>query len=161
MEKNFTSVFNGKIIKSSFWDWCGMEYLIEKYKNQYNISENDAYKKFWEEIKNYNPQKYNKILEKYDNDLEKAIGDGSMDELRNDYLLELDFCELPIFEVETNLSDSEIIERYKYKIKMDNETKIESLETKIKKYKELVSELEELYDDIKFSLSKDNKEERD
>lgn len=75
---------NGTRIESDFWDWACMEKIIADYREESGLSDAEAHAKFWEDVKNYDPEDFNALLR--EEPLEKAIGAGRMDEIRADYL---------------------------------------------------------------------------
>lgn len=78
----------GKRIESDFWDWACMEKVIADYVDELGISDKEAYAKFWEDVRNYDPEDFEACLN--GRTFEEAIGDGNFDDLRSDYLRTLD-----------------------------------------------------------------------
>ena len=81
----YTFTKNGTKVDSSFFDWCCMRAEVRNYQEQEGMSEKEAYEKFWNAVSEYDKEKYDRIIGKYDN-LDEAVGDGSLDELRIDYI---------------------------------------------------------------------------
>jgi hypothetical protein len=75
---------NGTKVESECGDWCCMLKIIEDYKET-GMTEDEAYDRFWNDVKEFDEEEYNLIISKYGN-FNDALGDGSFDELRNDYL---------------------------------------------------------------------------
>ena len=87
----------GTKIVSDFWDWVCMEKVIADYMESSGLTYESAYLKFWEDVKNYDPEDFSSRL--WGESLEKAIGSGRLDELRAEYLLTLDIkCEKILME---------------------------------------------------------------
>jgi hypothetical protein len=78
----------GKQIKSDYWDWCLMNVIIENYIDE-GYTFDDAYKKFWMDVRESDPEDYDLTLEAHGG-FNVALGDGYLDEIRNDYLEWLD-----------------------------------------------------------------------
>ena len=76
-----------KIIRD-FWDWACMYKIITDYMETLEITEEEAYYKFWEDVKKYDPEDYAECL--HGETLDTAICNGYFDELRADYLHSLD-----------------------------------------------------------------------
>ena len=74
----------GKKIETACWDWTCMYKIIADYQDELNISEEEAYIKFWEDVRDYDEEEYNLILE--GRTFEEALGNGLFDELRADFL---------------------------------------------------------------------------
>ena len=81
----WTFTDDGTKVESGCFDWCCMQAEITNYQEQKDISEEDAYKEFWNNVRNYNIVEFDSIVADYD-DLEEAIEDGALDELRLDYV---------------------------------------------------------------------------
>ena len=82
----------GTKIESDFWDWACMNKIITDYKEELGLSDDEAYLKFWEDLKNSDPEDYEQCLG--GQSLEEAVGNGRFDESRASYLLTLDIvCE--------------------------------------------------------------------
>ena len=79
---------NGKVIESDFWDWCLMNVIIENYMAD-GLTYDEGYKKFWEYVREYDPEDYDLILRDHDG-FEGALGDGYLDDIRTDYLYTLE-----------------------------------------------------------------------
>lgn len=77
----------GTKIEKFFWDWTCMYKIITDYQEELGITENEAYEKFWEDVRNYDIEDYDSILE--GRTFNKALGNGYLDELRADYLRSL------------------------------------------------------------------------
>lgn len=78
----------GKKIETGCWDWTCMYKIIADYQEELNISEDEAYQKFWEDVKDYDTEEYESCLD--GRTLDEALADGSLDELRAQYLDGLD-----------------------------------------------------------------------
>ena len=65
-----------------------MNVIIENYKTD-GLSYDDAYQQFWNDVREFDPEEYDLILLNHDG-FDNALGNGYLDELRNDYLLSLD-----------------------------------------------------------------------
>lgn len=76
----------GERIEGAFWDWCGMNILIQDIMDEQGLTEKLAEDEFWKEVRDFNPEEYDLILAK-NGTLEDALGNGDMDELRNDFLV--------------------------------------------------------------------------
>lgn len=74
----------GTKIEKDFWDWTCMYKVITDYQEKLNITEDEAYIKFWEDVKNYDPEDYALTLE--GKTFDEALSNGYFDELRADYL---------------------------------------------------------------------------
>ncbi len=85
MEKYVAYSKNGTRVESGCDDWCGMYKIIEDYKEQNGMSEDDAYKQFWDDVKSYDESNFNEIISLYEN-FEDALGEGALDGIRIDYL---------------------------------------------------------------------------
>ena len=73
-------------------DWACMYKVITDYIEECGMTEDEAYKKFWEDVRNYDIEDYDSILD--GRTFEKALGDGCLDEIRADYLFSLNIeCE--------------------------------------------------------------------
>ena len=81
----------GKEIRSEFSDWCLMNTRITDIQDEENVSEDEAYRMFWEEVRDYDAEKYDLILDSYNGDFDEAVGDGAFDEIRADYVSGLDY----------------------------------------------------------------------
>lgn len=77
----------GTKIEKIFWDWTCMYKIITDYQEELGITEDEAYEKFWEDVRNYDVEDYDSILE--GRTFNKALGNGYLDELRADYLRSL------------------------------------------------------------------------
>jgi hypothetical protein len=74
----------GTKIEKDFWDWTCMYKVMTDYMEELGITEDEAYKKFWEEVRNYDTEYFDDVL--WGRTLEEAVGNGYLDELRADYL---------------------------------------------------------------------------
>ena len=74
----------GTKIEKDFWDWTCMFKVIKDYEEELEITEDEAYAKFWEDVKNYDKEDYESILN--GRTFDEALGNGLFDELRADYL---------------------------------------------------------------------------
>lgn len=74
----------GKKIETGCWDWTCMYKMIADYQDELNISEEEAYLKFWEDVKDFDKDEYEACLNK--RTLDEALSDGSLDELRAEFL---------------------------------------------------------------------------
>lgn len=82
----------GTKIEMDFWDWTCMYKIMKDYEEEFGMTEDEAYAKFWEDVRNYDTEDYDSIL--HGRTLEEALGYGDLDELRADYLYSLDIdCE--------------------------------------------------------------------
>ena len=82
----------GTRIESHFWDWCCMSKIMQDYIEELGLSEEKAYFRFWEDVKNSDPEDFSDCLR--GGTLNDAILDGYLDEARASYLLTLDIeCE--------------------------------------------------------------------
>lgn len=79
---------NGKKLTSCCFDWCVMYYHVSTIMIGYSCSEEDAYKLFWDEVKEYDKERYEVILEIYGS-FNEALENGGLDDLRTDYLLSI------------------------------------------------------------------------
>lgn len=80
---------DGTKIESDFIDWCLMNVRITDIQNEFGVDEDQAYKMFWDEVRDTNTEEYDEILYNYDNHFNEALGNGAFDEIRNDYVLSL------------------------------------------------------------------------
>ena len=78
----------GTKIEKDFWDWTCMHKVMADYQEEFGMTEDEAYIKFWEDVKNYDPEDFEDCLR--GGTLDEAIGNGRFDELRADYLRSLD-----------------------------------------------------------------------
>ena len=95
---------DGTEITSDFNDWCGMFTRMHDIQVEKGVSEEDSSKMFWQEVIDSDPEEYERIIEKYkdkEDPLDYAIGDGSMDDMRNDYLFKTGYYQQCI-EVDEN-----------------------------------------------------------
>ena len=74
----------GTKIELDFWDWTCMYKVITDYVEELGLSEDEAYTKFWEDVKNYNKEEYDFCLN--GKTFDEALGNGLFDELRTEYL---------------------------------------------------------------------------
>ena len=74
----------GTKIELHFWDWTCMYKVITDYVEELGLSEDEAYTKFWEDVKNYNKEEYDFCLN--ERTFDEALGNGLFDELRTEYL---------------------------------------------------------------------------
>ena len=77
----------GTRIESDFRDWVCMYKVITDYIEGFGMTEDEAYEKFWDDVKNYDVEDYEACLN--GRGFDEALGDGFLDELRADYLVEL------------------------------------------------------------------------
>lgn len=77
----------GTRIEKDFWDWVCMYKVMADYQEEFGITEDEAYTKFWEDVRNYDPDYFDDCV--WGRTLESAIGNGYLDELRADYLYSL------------------------------------------------------------------------
>lgn len=78
---------NGTKIEKDFWDWTCMYKVMTDYQEKLGMTEDEAYAKFWEDVKNYDVEDYESILD--GRTFGEALGNGCLDELRADYLRSL------------------------------------------------------------------------
>ena len=74
----------GTKIEKDFWDWTCMYKVIADYQEELGMTEDEAYAKFWEDVRNYDAEDYESILD--GRTFDEALGNGYLDELRADYL---------------------------------------------------------------------------
>lgn len=74
----------GAKIEKDFWDWTCMHKVMKDYEEEFGMTEDEAYIKFWEDVKNYDAEDYEACLN--GRTFDEALGDGLLDELRADYL---------------------------------------------------------------------------
>ena len=84
----------GTKIQKDFWDWCCMYKIMTDYMEADNLTEDEAYTKFWEDVKNYDPDGFMEMFK--DKTIVEAMADsklwdnafqnGWMDETRAEYL---------------------------------------------------------------------------
>lgn len=79
------TTLKGEVVKSDFFDWCGMEILIKDIMDEQNVDEELAYQKFWNKVREYDALEFDGIVESHG--LENGMGNGVFDELRVDYLI--------------------------------------------------------------------------
>ena len=82
---------SGKERTSDFNDWCLMETRIADIQDEKEVDEDEAYKIFWEEVREHDTEDYDMILRTYNGNFIEALGNGAFDELRMDYLLSLGY----------------------------------------------------------------------
>jgi hypothetical protein len=70
--------------------------ILKDYEES-GMSSEEAYTKFWEDVRQYDPSDYDSILG--GRTLNEAVGNGLLDELRADYLRTLDIDCHKIMEV--------------------------------------------------------------
>ena len=80
---------DGTRIESYFIDWCLMNVRITDIQNESGVDYDHAYKMFWNEVRDTDIEEYDKIISSYNNDFDEAVGNGALDEIRNDYVLSL------------------------------------------------------------------------
>lgn len=78
----------GTKIEMDFWDWTCMYKVMKDYEEEFGITEDEAYAKFWEDAKNYDAEGFNDCLD--GRTFDEALDNGYLDELRADYLRSLD-----------------------------------------------------------------------
>ncbi len=78
---------SGKVIRSPFWDWCLMNTIEQNYIED-GCSEQEAEDKFWKDVEDFDKESWNLSLK--GRTREEALGDGSLDDVRNEYLYSLD-----------------------------------------------------------------------
>lgn len=82
----------GTRIERDFWDWTCMNKIITDYMEECGMTRDEAYKKFWEDVRNYDTEDYEDILD--GRTFDEALGNGYLDEIRADYLHSLNIdCE--------------------------------------------------------------------
>lgn len=82
----------GTKIEMDFWDWTCMHKIIKDYEEELGMTEDEAYIRFWEDVRNYDTEYFDDIL--WGRTLVEAVGNGYLDELRADYLYGLNIkCE--------------------------------------------------------------------
>lgn len=82
----------GTKIEKDFWDWTCMYKVMADYEEEFGITEDEAFARFWEDVKNYDVEDYESCLD--GRTFDEALGNGFLDELRADYLHSLDIeCE--------------------------------------------------------------------
>ena len=82
----------GTKIEKDFWDWTCMYKVMTDYEEEFGITEDEAWKKFWEDVKNYDTEDYESCLD--GRTFDEALSNGYLDELRADYLRGLNIeCE--------------------------------------------------------------------
>lgn len=74
----------GTKIERDFWDWACMCKVITDYKEEFGMTEDEAYKKFWEDVKKYDVEEYELCLD--GRTFDEALDNGLLDELRTEYL---------------------------------------------------------------------------
>lgn len=77
----------GTKIEKDFWDWTCMYKVISDYQEDFGMTEDEAYKKFWEDVRNYDVEDYDSTLD--GRTFDEALSNGYFDELRADYLTSL------------------------------------------------------------------------
>lgn len=77
----------GTKIEKDFWDWTCMYKVMTDYQEEYGMSEDEAYTRFWEDVKKYDTEDYEATLD--GRTFDEALGNGYFDELRADYLRSL------------------------------------------------------------------------
>jgi hypothetical protein len=82
----------GTKVQTYCWDWTCMEKVITDYEEEFGMTYDEAYAKFWEDVKNYDAEDFEDCL--HGRTLDYAVGNGWFDELRADYLNSLNIeCE--------------------------------------------------------------------
>ena len=105
----------GTKIEEDFWDWTCMHKVVTDYEEELGISEEEAYAKFWEDVKNYDSEDFEDCLR--GERLDYAVGNGWFDELRADYLYSLNIeC---VKYVEIFLRTDKDLEELKYHLSMN------------------------------------------
>lgn len=88
-EKYITYSNKGEKITAILWDWCCMFKVIQDYKDELNITDEEAYDKFWEDVKNYDKKEFEHCIA--GKTIYKAMCDNDrLDMLRAKYLQSLD-----------------------------------------------------------------------
>ena len=77
----------GTKIEKDFWDWTCMYKVITDYIEELNITEDEAYTRFWEDVRNYDIKEYECCLD--GRTFDETLGNGLFDEIRADYLRSL------------------------------------------------------------------------
>ena len=108
----------GKKIATSCWDWTCMYKLIEDDKEDFGLSDEEAYAKFWEKVKEHDSKWYECCLN--GRTFEEALVDGSFDELRSDYLY---YVDVECYEVyDEDVDDEEVLKKLFSKSSTESET---------------------------------------
>ncbi len=81
----YTYTKNGNKIESSCYDWCCMSAEIANYEEQEGVNTEDATKRFWNDVRDYNMQEFDNRVKKYSS-FEKALSEGAFDDLRQEYI---------------------------------------------------------------------------
>lgn len=86
---------SGKKIEMDFWDWTCMEIILQNYIDS-GLSRDAAINQFWADVKAYDPEEFDLILEysRWD-DFDDCVADGEYNELCVDYFMSLGFIEEP------------------------------------------------------------------
>lgn len=78
---------NGTKVEKDFWDWTCMYKIMTDYEEEFGMTEDEAYAKFWEDVRNYDVEDFESCLS--GRTFDEALGNGYLDELRADYLYSL------------------------------------------------------------------------
>ena len=95
----------GKEIESEFLDWCLMNTRIADIQDEENVSEDKAYEMFWDEVRDYDAEVYDLILQSYNGDFNEALGYGAFDEIRAEYVSGLSYEYNEYKETSINVGD--------------------------------------------------------
>lgn len=79
----------GTKVESECWDWCAMNREIKQYQEEDNLSPKEADERFWNDVKEYDPHTFSYAIK--EGTFEEALGNGYLDELRDDYLTALGY----------------------------------------------------------------------
>ena len=74
----------GTKIEKDFWDWTCMYKVMTDYMEEFGMTEDEAYKEFWDDVRIYDTKDFEAILD--GRTFDEALFDGCLDELRVDYL---------------------------------------------------------------------------
>ena len=75
----------GSRVERDFGDHCAMEVIVQNHM-LIGLSEDEAYARFWQDVRESYPDEFDSILSQYGGSLSDANGDGALDEIRMEYL---------------------------------------------------------------------------
>ena len=107
---------SGERLAPTCWDWCGMDIFISACLED-GMTSDDAYDLFWQKVREYDPEEFDRCVEAYGGDPYECISDGhgGLNELREDFLMTI-FTDAPASEdpnVDTVNCSSDIIQARK------------------------------------------------
>lgn len=78
------TTLKGEIITRNYYDWCGMDIVIQDIMDEQGVSETLATQWFWKRVREINPADFDQTAKDWG--LENGIDEGAFDELRMEYL---------------------------------------------------------------------------